>query len=79
MSDGKGLELFKILCKNGWKLNPDETKVGKIIADIVNNGGHCTNHSSNSKDHNICPCSSYLQHDKCYCGLYIKKEEDEKM
>ena len=64
---------FKILRKEGWELNPDDDIVNNIIAELAANFGHCPNHSNDSTGHNICPCSAYLQNDKCYCGLYIKK------
>ena len=65
---------FKIIRKDGWELNPDDNVVNHIIEMLEANYGHCPNHNSDSEGHNICPCSAYLQHNKCYCNLYIKKE-----
>lgn len=67
---------FKIVRKEGWELNPNDDIVNEIIIKLEDNYGKCPNHSSNGSDHNICPCSSYLQHNKCYCQLYVRKENN---
>lgn len=67
---------FKIVRKEGWELNPSDYIVNDIIAKLEANYGRCPSHEGNDTDHNICPCSSYLQHNKCYCQLYVKKENN---
>jgi len=69
------MEEFKILRKQGWELNPNDKIVNSILKALERNGGHCPCHTSNDREHNICPCSSYLQNDVCHCGLYIKIDE----
>lgn len=65
---------FKILRKDGWRINPDDVHVTKLLEQILENDGHCPSHPHNRVGHDQCPCSAYLQLDTCYCGLYVKEK-----
>lgn len=66
---------FKILRLEGFKLNPDDTIVNKIIHRIGKNGGRCPNEKVEREGHVYCPCSEYLQNNNCICNLYIKEND----
>ena len=65
---------FKIVRKEGWELNPDDNVVNHIIETLEANYGHCPSIHQEREGHDQCPCTSYLQYDKCYCTLYVKKQ-----
>ena len=64
---------FKVLEKEGWKLNSDNNKVNNIIRQLGERDGHCPSIVKDRYGHDQCPCSDYLTNDKCYCGLYVKQ------
>lgn len=66
---------IEIKRKEGWILNPDDKTVNSIIKAIGRNDGHCPCYHPERQGNDICPCESYLEHDECYCGLYVKKGE----
>ena len=68
----------KIVIKEGWQLNPDINKVNQVLINLAKTGGCCPSVKPERIGHNQCPCASYLEHDECYCNLYIKKENNEK-
>ena len=53
--------------KEGWVIQPDDKKLNSILRAINRCEGHCPC----QKEHPKCPCSSYLDNDKCCCNLYI--------
>lgn len=60
--------------KDGWKLNPNSKIVQGITKMIENNEGLCPCiHQGYVKDLH-CPCTDYIEEDKCCCSLYIKAE-----
>ena len=63
---------MKILIKDGFKLNPNEKYVSRILEMIKKNKGicPCDNKSKDPK----CPCSDYRNNNDCHCKLYIKIE-----
>lgn len=63
---------LKIVRKEGWKLNPDDSKINDIIRQLGERDGHCPTQVKERYGHDQCPCSDYLTNDKCYCGLYVK-------
>ena len=73
------MEAFQILRKKGWVLNPSDEKVNGILRLMHKNGGHCPCSHPEREGHDQCPCTEWIKNSKCYCGLYIKMEEDEKM
>lgn len=66
---------IKIVRKEGFDINPDDEKVNNIFRLLQVNYGHCPTRISDRNGHDQCPCHSYLSDDKCYCGLYVKKNE----
>ena len=68
---------FRIYRRPGWRLNPDDEKINKLIVKLLESGGVCPTTVHNRIGHNQCPCSAYLQMDTCYCGLYVKENSNE--
>ena len=65
--------MVKITRKEGWVLNPNDKIVNSIFKRIEANDGECPCHNpGETKEDRMCPCNSYLEHDKCCCGLYLK-------
>ena len=68
--------MIEIKEKEGWKLNPDEKITNSVIKALTRNNGLCPcvhdTEDYEGKDLH-CPCTDYLDYDKCCCGLYIKK------
>jgi len=64
---------IKIIRKEGWILNPDDSKVNGIFNTIGQNGGHCPTRTKTRIGHDQCPCADYLERDICHCGLYLKE------
>lgn len=68
---------FRIYRRPGWRLNPDDEKINKLIVKLLESGGICPTNVHNRSGHNKCPCSAYLQINTCYCGLYVKENNNE--
>lgn len=66
---------IRIVRKEGFIINPDDKEVNKIFRQLDRNGGHCPSKVPNREGHDQCPCSAYLQFDKCYCKLYVRENE----
>lgn len=69
------LEL-KIVRKKGWIINPDDEVVNGIFRELEHSGGHCPSKHPERIGHDQCPCASYLEHNICYCNLYLKEQKD---
>ena len=67
---------IEIVIKEGWKLNPDEHIVNSVFRGLARTGGHCPCVHPERIGHDQCPCCSYLEHNICYCNLYIKENEN---
>lgn len=67
---------IKIVRKDGFILNPKDEIVNNIFRLLGSNHGHCPTVIPNRKGHDQCPCEDYLEHNKCHCGLYIKKDSE---
>lgn len=65
---------MEILVKEGWYLNTNDKVVNSILRRCKENDGYCPCHQDAPKEDTKCPCKSYLDQDKCHCGLYKKKE-----
>lgn len=69
---------FKILRKEGWKLNENDKIVNGIMKGLARNDGHCPCHNKYSgTDDDICPCKAYREEDCCCCSLYVKEKPGE--
>lgn len=64
---------LKIVRKKGFEINPNDEVVNNIFRALEVNYGHCPTIKADREGHDYCPCSAYLQHDTCYCGLYVRK------
>lgn len=71
------IKSIEILRKPGWKFNPDDKIVTKVLKDLIENDGHCPTRVHNRIGHEQCPCSEYIQCDKCHCGLYVKENKND--
>ena len=70
---------LKILRRPGWRINPDDEHVTKVIRGLLENDGHCPSHPHNRIGHDQCPCSAYIQCDTCYCELYVKENNKDQI
>lgn len=70
---------IKILRKEGYELNPDDKVVNGIFRMLEKNDGHCPCHHPEREGHDQCPCTEWIKNSRCFCNLYVKKEEHEKM
>ena len=65
----------KIFVRPGWKINPNEKIVNGIMKMLERNGGYCPcDNPDKGTEFAVCPCRSYMEHDKCCCSLYIKDD-----
>lgn len=68
--------MTKIHRKTGWILNPNDKLVNAIFKRIEKCEGECPcDNPGETKEDRMCPCKSYLEYDKCCCGLYLKVEK----
>jgi ferredoxin-thioredoxin reductase catalytic subunit len=68
--------MVKIHRKEGWVLNPNDKLVNAIFKRIEKCEGECPrDNPGETKEDRMCPCRSYIDNDKCCCGLYLKLEE----
>lgn len=68
--------MIKIYRKEGWVLNPNDKLVNAIFKRIEKCGGECPcDNPGETQEDRICPCKSYIENDKCCCGLYLKIEK----
>lgn len=65
----------KVVRKKGFVINPDDNQLSIIVNNLIVNQGHCFTHIKNRNGHDQCPCSEYLQNNKCHCKLYVTKKE----
>ena len=70
---------IKIVRKEGWDLNPDDKVVNGVFRLLEKTDGHCPSTHPERIGHDQCPCASYLEHDICYCNLYLKTNKNEKI
>lgn len=63
--------MIDIIRKEGFMLNPNDRVVNSLLRMIERNDGKCPC-SGNTSENLNCPCSNYIQHDNCCCGLYKK-------
>jgi len=69
------LKNWKILRKDGWKINPNDKIVNGIMKSLDRCNGHCPcNNKYSGTDDDICPCKAYREEDICCCQLYIKEK-----
>ena len=61
--------MIQILRKEGFILNPSDKAVNALLKMIERNEGKCPCSGNTSKDLH-CPCSGYIESNKCICGLY---------
>ncbi len=61
--------MIKIYRKEGWILNPNDDVVNKAIEKHSQSKKECPVYG---KEETCCPCSDYIERDKCKCGLYLK-------
>ena len=65
--------MIKIYRKEGWVLNPNDKLVNAILKRCEACGGECPcDNPGETQEDRICPCKSYIENDKCCCGLYLK-------
>lgn len=69
--------IIKIQPREGDKINPDDRKVNSIFRLLEKSGGHCITKVDKRFGHDLCPCQNYLAGGKCFCGLYIKDDEND--
>lgn len=67
---------IKIVRKEGWVINPDDKIVNNIFRGLEVNKGHCPGNHPERDGHDQCPCHDYLANDVCYCGLYVKENNE---
>lgn len=68
--------MIKIHRKLGWVLNPNDKLVNAILKRIEKCEGECPcDNPGEIKEDRMCPCKSYIENDKCCCGLYLKIEK----
>ena len=67
---------IKILRKEGYEINPDDKIVNNIFRMLAVNKGHCPCHHPQRDGHDQCPCHDWIANSKCYCGLYVKKNNE---
>ena len=67
---------IKILRKEGYEINPDDKIVNDIFRMLEKNEGHCPCHHPEREGHDQCPCTDWIKNSKCYCGLYVKKNNE---
>jgi ferredoxin-thioredoxin reductase catalytic subunit len=65
---------IKVVRKSGYELNPNDTVVNDIFRQLERNHGHCPTVVQDRDGHDYCPCHDWLANNKCYCGLYVKKD-----
>ena len=65
--------MILIFRKDGFKLNDNDKVVNAILSRCEKNNGICPCHHPDEDGDLHCPCSSYVDRDKCICGLYIRK------
>ena len=70
---------IKIVRKEGFILNPNDNIVNGIFRALEKNDGHCPCVHPERDGHDQCPCHDWLANSKCYCGLYVKEDKNEKM
>lgn len=69
------LKNWKILRKDGWKINSNDKIVNGIMKGLDRCNGHCPcNNKYSGTDDDICPCKAYREEDICCCQLYIKEK-----
>jgi len=66
-------DFIKIYRKKGFIINPDDDVVNFVLNGILLNDGRCITDVDNRIGHDQCPCTEYLQNNKCHCKLYIKE------
>ena len=66
---------FKIVRKEGWGLNPNDNVVNRIIEMLEANYGHCPCVHPEREGHDQCPCTEWLKNSRCFCGLYVRKDD----
>ena len=67
--------MINILRKKGWILNPNDKIVNAIMKRCELNNFECPCHNpGETHEDRLCPCTSYVVHNKCCCGLYIPIE-----
>lgn len=71
------MSIIQIFRRKGWIINPDDNVVNDIINKLIENDGHCPTTIHKRIGHDQCPCSEYIQCNKCYCKLYIKENEND--
>ncbi len=59
----------------GYKLNPDNEHVAKIIAGIQKKSGHCPCRI-NKDETTLCPCDEFVNESICKCNLFVKIENN---
>lgn len=67
--------MIEIYRKVGWELNPNDKVVNSILKMCDKNKGECPCHHPENDGNLQCPCDSYRERDKCYCGLYLKLDK----
>lgn len=68
--------MIKIHRKKGWQLNPSDKLVNAILKRCETCSGECPcDNPGETREDRMCPCKSYIENDKCCCGLYIKIEK----
>lgn len=68
---------IKIVRKSGYDINPNDSIVNEIFRQLERKDGHCPSKVPDRDGHDYCPCHDWLANNKCYCGLYIKKNNGE--
>lgn len=69
---------MKYYVQDGWELNPNKKVVESITKRIEMNNGLCPCVQPEDGLDKLCPCERYRLHDRCCCGLYVKKAEEAK-
>ena len=63
--------MVEIKRKEGFVLNTNDKIVNNLLRMIERNDGNCPCSGNTSEDKH-CPCSNYINHNECICGLYKK-------
>lgn len=68
---------INIVRKEGYELNPNDAKLNEIFRLLNVNYGHCPTNKADRRGHDQCPCHEWLAYSNCFCGLYVKKENEQ--